>query len=109
MRADANLDRVQSVELVAAVGKTMSVTLDLYDSARDPEDLSGQDPWGYIYDKNDALVLNLTPTSGDGTFIIKKLIASNIAPGWYQWAGGFYDSAGQDEKRFGGPVHLITY
>lgn len=109
MRPDSNPIILRTVKLMAAVGKNVTVSIPCEDSARDPEDLSTFTAWGYIYDEGDNVILNLTPTISGSSFTVDKAVPSDTTPGWYRWEGGFTDSAGDEEERFGGPVRIVTY
>jgi hypothetical protein len=113
MRADLNTDRIRNIKLVAYVGRHMTVNIPNEDSARDPENLLAYTAFGHIVDETETEILDLTPTAGDtnGLYKIDKLIPAGTTPGWYRWRGGVTDgsSAGDDEVRYEGVVHLRTY
>ena len=99
------------IKLVAYVGKSLVATISNTDSARDPEDLSTFTAFGKIVDEDDALILDLTPTTANanGSYIINKASPGGTTAGHYRWKGGVIDSAGDYDVRYEGPVHLRTY
>lgn len=111
MRNDLNLDRIRNIVLTAFVGKNLVASIPNDDSARDPENFSGHTAFGKIVDEDGTLILDLAPTidSAAALYEIDILIPSNTTPGWYRWKGGVTDSAGDDDLRYEGPVHLMEY
>ena len=99
------------IKLVAFIGKNLVASISNEDSARDPEDLSTFTAFGKIIDETGATILDLTPTTGgtNGAYVINKTVPGGTTAGWYWWKGGVIDSAGDNDVRYEGPVHLRVY
>ena len=103
-------NRIRKIKLIGAIGHKLKANIANDDSARDPENLTTYTAFGKIIDELEVTILDLSPTTGGtaGTYVINKLVPTSSTAGHYRWRGGLIDSAGVEDVRYEGPVHLWT-